>query len=98
LLLMNRAAERADTKLGSAEIQVVFAAGPVRSANAEDILAVRALYLAHWAVAALAGLQARKIVAAPACALDRICRNREHAMPFLPYLPFDFEPRSAPAS
>ena len=55
---MDRTADRADAKLGPAEIQVVWATGPVHGTDAEHILAVRRLYIAHRAVAALAGLQA----------------------------------------
>ena len=47
-----------DAKPGPAEIQVVGAAGPVRGTDAEHVLAVRRLYIAHRAIAALAGLQA----------------------------------------
>ena len=55
---MDRTTDRADAELGPAEIQVVRAVGPVRGADAEDMLAVRRLHSAHRAVAALAGLQA----------------------------------------
>ena len=55
---MDRTADRADAEHGPAEIQVVWAIGPVRGTDAEHILAVRRLYIAHRAVAALAGLQA----------------------------------------
>jgi hypothetical protein len=58
LLLMNCATDRADTKLGSAEIQVVCAIAPVRVTDAEDILAVRGLDIAHPAVAAPGSFQA----------------------------------------
>jgi hypothetical protein len=57
-LPMDRTTDRADAKHGPAEIQVVWAIGPVRGTDAEHILAVRRLYIAHRAVAALAVLQA----------------------------------------
>ena len=83
---MNRTADRADAEPGSAEIQVVWTLRPVRGTDAEDMLSVRRLHAAHRAVAALAGLQARKIVPALGSLLEYIRRNREHFLNFLPLL------------
>ena len=70
--------DRADAEPGPAEIQVVCAPGPVRAAHAEDFLAVRSFHVAHRAVAALAGLQAGKIVAALGGLFEYCRRNFEH--------------------
>jgi hypothetical protein len=75
---MNRATDRADAKLGSTEIQVVWATGPVRGTDAKYILAVRRLYIAHRVVAALAGLQARKVVSTLGRLAEYFRRNAEH--------------------
>ena len=77
---MDRTTDRADAKSAPAEIQVVWAIGPVRDANAEHIFAVSRLHGAHRVVAALAGLQARKIVLALGRLPEYFRRNAEHYM------------------
>src|SRR5512141_1119748 len=82
---MNRAAHRADAKLGPAEIQVVGAIEPVRGTDAENILSVPGLHVAHRTVAAVAGLEAGEVVATLGRVLDYFRRNPEPhvASPFV---------------
>ena len=81
LLLVYRATDRTDTEFGPPEIQVVGTCGPVRGADAEHVAAVRRLYTAHRAVAAPAGLQARKVVSAFGRLLENFQRNAKHNTP-----------------
>ena len=77
-LIVDRTTDRADAELGPAEFQMVWTIGPVRGADAEHILAVRRFHSAHRVVAALAGLQAGKIVSTLGRLLEYFRRNAEH--------------------
>ena len=88
---MNCASHRADTKFRSAEIQVVRAIAPVRFTDTENILAVSHFHIAHRPIAALAGFQARKVVATLRRLLDYFRWNLEHLVTSPPHFLFDSE-------
>ena len=79
LLLMNRAAHRADAIAGAAELEVIGAPGPIVAAHTQDTVAVRRFHVAHRAVPALAGLQAGMVVAALVGLFEYCLGNVEHA-------------------
>src|ERR1035438_6431578 len=77
---MDRTTDRTDAESGPAELHVVWTIGPVRGADAEHILVVRRFHSAHRVVAALAGLQAGKVVSTLGRLLEYFRRNAEHCV------------------
>jgi hypothetical protein len=78
-LLIDCAADRADAIAGAAEVEVIGAiVPPLRHADAEDALPVGTLHPANRAIAALAGLKARKILATLGRLPENLGRNLEH--------------------
>src|ERR1039457_2790148 len=77
---MDRTTDRTDAEPGPAELHVVWTIGPVRGADAEHILVVRRFHSAHRVVAALAGLQAGKVVSTLGRFLEYFRRNAEHCV------------------
>ena len=82
LLLVNGAADRADTKPGPAEIQMVGALGPFSRAHTKDVLGMNRLNFAHRNVAASTGLQTGIVVLTLAGLFEHGRRNFEHYMNF----------------